>query len=92
MQQVSWADVHSTTVSSVADVIQKLQPLTWELITEICACPPRKRDGVVVEQKRGPVNGVGPFDRDLDKLLNIKLTSNFAGNSQHNFPDGLLAK
>jgi len=56
MQQVSWADVRSTTVSSVADVIQKLQPLTWELVTEICARPPRKRDGVVVERKRSSIN------------------------------------
>ena len=92
MQQVSWADIHSTTVASVAGVIQKLQRLTWELVTEICARPPRKRGGVVVERQRRPVNGVGPLDRELDKLLDIKLTCNFAGNSQHNFPDGLLTK
>lgn len=28
-QQVSWADIDTTTMSSIAKLIQKYQPLTW---------------------------------------------------------------
>ena len=59
--QVSWADIGTTTMLSIAKLIQKYQPLTWELVTEICSRPPRKRDGIVVERKKRPVLGVRAF-------------------------------
>ena len=63
-QQVSWANIGATTMSSIAKLIQMLQPLTWELVTEICARPPRKRGGVVPERRKRPVIGVCIFKRE----------------------------
>jgi len=44
--QLCWADLSSTTIASVTNIIQKHQPLTWKYVTTICGHPPRKRNGV----------------------------------------------
>ncbi|KAF9232804.1 hypothetical protein BU15DRAFT_80791 [Melanogaster broomeanus] len=56
--QLQWTDIGLTTVSSVADIIKKCQPLTWDYVTTICARPPRKRNGVVAVRKTRPVEAV----------------------------------
>jgi len=56
--QLCWADLSSTTVASVTDIIQKHQPLTWQYVTTICGWPPRKWNGVTALRKYRPVTGV----------------------------------
>ena len=57
--QLCWADLSSTTIALVTDIIKKHQPLTWKYVTTICERPPRKRNGVTALQKYHPVTGVG---------------------------------
>ena len=91
--QVSWADIGTTTMLSIAKLIQKYQPLTWELVMEICSRPPRKRDGIVVEQKKRPVLGVRAFKWEYRiEFLKVELLYNLLGSNKHHFTDGLLTK
>ena len=57
--QLCWADLSSTTIALVTDIIKKHQPLTWKYMTTICERPPRKRNGVTALRKYRPVTGVG---------------------------------
>ncbi|KAH7905521.1 hypothetical protein BJ138DRAFT_1130454 [Hygrophoropsis aurantiaca] len=56
--QLQWTDIGSTTMLSVADIIKKHQPLTWEYVTAICARKPRVRNGLVEVRKTRPIEGV----------------------------------
>ena len=60
-----WSDIGTSTAESVVTTIKKLQPLTWDIVTELCARPPQRRNGVTVVRKNQPVDGVSSYLIDL---------------------------
>jgi len=67
IQVTEWADIGATTISKVADIIKRHQPVTWYLMTEIAGRKLRKRKGVVAERKFRPVDGVSPSILVMDQ-------------------------
>ena len=58
-KKIEWTDLGATTLQKIQMVIQKHQPLTWDLITKLAARPPNLREGVKVVRRRRPPELVG---------------------------------
>jgi hypothetical protein len=53
-----WADIGASTTSRVAEILQKHQPVTMDLMMRIAARQPRIRNGVAAVRKFRPVEAV----------------------------------
>ena len=52
---LQWSDIGSTTVTKVTDIVEHLQPLTWDYVMAMCMRPQRTRNGIVSVCKTHPV-------------------------------------
>jgi len=55
---MNWTDIGAGTTSQVAEILRKHQPIMMDLMMQIAARQPRKRNGVAVEWKLRPVEVV----------------------------------
>ena len=55
----------TSTAKSVVTTIKEPQPLTWDIVIELCARPPQRRNGVAAVRKNQPVDGVSSYLIDL---------------------------
>ena len=61
-----WSDIGTSMAEPVITTIKELQPLTWNIVTElVCARPPQRRNGVKAMWKNRPVDGVSLYLIDL---------------------------
>ena len=75
LDTVQWSDVGSATVSQVADVIQKHQPLTWNYMMHIAMPESRGQHGAdKTVRTRCPTNVVSSLRKNSSRLLRTRLT------------------
>lgn len=72
VSNIAWTDVGAATMQRTQDLIQAMQPLTWEIILKLCSRNPRTQNGVQVIRQKRPANIVSLVR--LTHLVNQYLT------------------
>jgi hypothetical protein len=68
---MNWTDIGASTTSKVAEILQKHQPVTMDLMMQIAARPPHKHKGVVTERKFRPVEVVSTHFTYIQMSLDL---------------------